>query len=59
MPPSLTDAYHSGAIPLNTLANHILAKTDQMQQTTVEQQSQDVSSRYEQKQQREQVRGIR
>ena len=59
MPPSLTDAYHSGAIPLNTLANHILAKTDQMQQTTVEQQSQNVSSRYEHKQQREQVRGIR
>ena len=59
MPPSLADAYHSGAIPLNTLANHILAKTDQMQQTTVEQQSQDVSSRYEQRQQREQVRGIR
>ena len=59
MPPSLADAYHSGAIPLNTLANHILAKTDQMQQTAVEQQSQDVSSRYEQKQQREQVRGIR
>ena len=59
MPPSLADAYQSGAIPLNTLANHILAKTDQMEKVAVEQQSQDVSSKYEQRQQREQVRGIR
>ena len=59
MPPSLADAYQSGAIPLNTLANHILAKTDQMEKVAVEQQSQNVSSKYEQRQQREQVRGIR
>ncbi len=58
MPSSLADAYHSGAIPLNTLANHILAKTDIMQQQSVTT-SQDVSQNYEQSQQREQVRGIR
>ena len=60
MPPTLAEAYQSGAIPLNTLANHILVKTDQMQQMTVEgQQAQDVSRQYERGQEREQVRGIR
>ena len=61
MPPTLADAYQSGAIPLNTLANHILAKSEQMQQTiTKEQEPQvDASRKYEQRQQREQVRGIR
>lgn len=60
MPPTLADAYQSGAIPLNTLANHILAKTDQMQQSGhIGQQAQDVASQYEQGQVREQVRGIR
>jgi len=60
MPPSLADAYQSGAIPLNTLANHILAKSDQMQQTTITgQRSQDLSRQYEQNQEREQVKGIR
>ena len=60
MPPTLADAYHSGAIPLNTLANHILAKTDQMQQSShIGQQAQDVARQYEQGQEREQVRGIR
>ena len=60
MPPTLADAYHSGAVPLNTLANHILAKTDQMQQSSyIGQQAQDVSRQYEQGQEREQVRGIR
>lgn len=60
MPPTLADAYQSGAIPLNTLANHILAKTDQMQQSThIGQQAQDVARQYEQGQEREQVRGIR
>ena len=48
------------AIPLNTLANHILAKTDQMQQSGhIGQQAQDVARQYEQGQEREQVRGIR
>ena len=60
MPPTLADAYQSGAIPLNTLANHILAKTDQLQQSGhIGQQAQDVASQYEQGQVREQVRGIR
>lgn len=60
MPPTLADAYQSGVIPLNTLANHILAKTDQMQQSGhIGQQAQDVASQYEQGQVREQVRGIR
>ena len=60
MPPTLADAYQSGAIPLNTLANHILAKTDQMQQSShIGQQAQDVARQYEQGQEREQVRGIR
>ena len=60
MPPTLADAYQSGAIPLNTLANHILAKTDQMQQSNhIGQQAQDVARQYEQGQEREQVRGIR
>lgn len=60
MPPTLADAYQSGAIPLNTLANHILAKTDQMQQSShIGQPAQDVARQYEQGQEREQVRGIR
>ena len=60
MPPTLADAYQSGAIPLNTLANHILAKTDQIQQSNhIGQQAQDVARQYEQGQEREQVRGIR
>ena len=60
MPPTLADAYQSGAIPLNTLANHILAKTDQMQRIQItEQPSQEVARHYEQNQEREQVKGIR
>ena len=60
MPPTLADAHQSGAIPLNTLANHILAKTDQMQRIQItEQPSQEVARHYEQNQEREQVKGIR
>ena len=60
MPPTLADAYQSGAIPLNTLANHILAKSEQVQQATLkDNQTQAAAQRYEQGQQREQVRGIR
>ncbi len=36
LPPSVTEAYQSGVIPLNTLANRILEKTDRMQQAAVE-----------------------
>ena len=60
LPPTLAEAYQSGAVPLNTLANRILAKTEQMQQLkSEEQQAQEVSRQYEQGQEREQVRGIR
>ena len=60
MPPSLAEAYQSGAIRINTLANHILAKTDQMQPSSyIGQQAQDVATHYEQGQEREQVKGIR
>ena len=33
LPEKVVDAYHSGALPLNTLANAILAKSDMMQVT--------------------------
>lgn len=33
LPPAVTDAYHAGALPLNTLANAVLAKSDQLRQT--------------------------
>ena len=60
MPPTLADAYQSGAIPLNTRANHLLAKTDQMQRIQItEKPSQEVARHYEQNQEREQVKGIR
>jgi len=59
MPPMLADAYQSGAIPLNTLANHILAKSDAMQQNVVKGQQEEASKTYEEQQERTQVRGIR
>jgi len=59
MPPTLADAYQSGAIPLNTLANHILAKSDAMQQNIIKGQQEEASKTYEEKQERTQVRGIR
>lgn len=36
LPEKVVDAYHSGALPLNTLANAILAKSDRMQMTMQE-----------------------
>lgn len=57
LPDSVADAYQSGAIPLNTLANRILAKTDQMAVSQHQQQS--ASEKFEQSQEREQTRGIR
>ena len=61
LPDNAVAAYQAGALPLNTLANAILAKSDQMNNTqqVAQQESQDVSRHYEQKQEREQVRGIR
>lgn len=57
LPDTVADAYQSGAIPLNTLANRILAKTDQMAVSQRQQQS--ASEKFEQSQEREQTRGIR
>ena len=57
LPDTIADAYQQGAIPLNTLANRILAKSDQM--ATAQTQQQTASDRYEQSQEREQTRGIR
>lgn len=60
LPNATAAAYQSGALPLNTLVNAILAKSDMMnnvQQSVTS--DQDLSRRFEQKQEREQVRGIR
>ena len=59
--PNITAAaYQSGTLPLNTLANAILAKSDMMSNAQADvTQEQDVSRRFEEKQEREQVRGIR
>jgi hypothetical protein len=52
LPSSVIDAYRSGALPLNTLANAVLAKSDQMQRMA--------SQNYEQEQRETitRVRGI-
>ena len=60
LPNMTAAAYQSRALPLNTLANAILAKSDMMnnvQQNVT--QEQNVSRHFEEKQEREQVRGIR
>ena len=60
LPNTTAAAYQSGALPLNTLANAILAKSDMMSNAQANvNQEQDISRRFEQKQEREQVRGIR
>lgn len=60
LPNTTAAAFLSGALPLNTLANAILAKSDMMSNAQADvTQEQDVSRRFEQKQEREQVRGIR
>ncbi len=59
LPQNVVDAYQQGAVPLNVIANRILAKADEntmSQQRTV---ADNVSERYEQNREREQVRGIR
>lgn len=58
LPPQVVDAYQTGALPLNTLANCILAKVDE---TAVgSRQSMDrAADSYEQNQERSQTRGIR
>lgn len=60
LPATTAAAYQSGALPLNTLANAILVKSDMMnnvQQNVT--QEQNVSRHFEETQEREQVRGIR
>lgn len=60
LPNTTAAAYQSGALPLNTLANAILTKSDMMSNAQANvTQEQDVSRRFEEKQEREQVRGIR
>ena len=57
LPQSVIEAYHEGALTVNTIANRILAHTDQM--TTEQQWSHTSSERYEQSLEREHSRGIR
>lgn len=59
LPDGVMAAYKAGALPLNTLANHVLAKADSLQSMQVQQETRDLSNQYERKQEREQVRGIR
>ena len=60
LPPTVAAAYKAGALPLNKLANAILAKNDQKgTDQQLQQESQTVTRHFEQKQEREQVRGIR
>lgn len=58
LPPSVIEAYNDGALTINTIANRILAKADQ---STISNRQgiQNISESYEEKQEREQVRGIR
>lgn len=58
LPSSVIEAYNEGALTINTIANRILAKADQ---STISnrQDVHSVSERYDQTQEREQVRGIR
>ena len=58
LPQTIVDAYHQGALPLNTIANHVLAKANQFNESA-QREVRTVSEQYDQKQEREQVRGIR
>lgn len=58
LPQAVVEAYQAGALPINTIANRILAKTDQFTESN-QREVRNVSERYEQKHEREQVRGIR
>lgn len=50
LPEQVIDAYHKGALPLNTLANAVLAKNDQMQQMA--------SQNYERNEQKDETRTL-
>ncbi len=58
LPQTVIDAYNEGALTVNTIANRILAKADQSTMAN-RQNLRNASERYEQGQEREQVRGIR
>ena len=57
LPPTVVDAYRKGALPLNTLANKILNRADQL--AVSESQSLQASEKYESNQVREQSKGLR
>ena len=58
LPQAVVDAYKEGALPINVIANRILAKTDQLTEAN-QREVRTVSEQYEQNKEREQVRGIR
>lgn len=58
LPTNVIEAYHEGALTVNTIANRILSKVDQSGISTQRSINQ-TSKSYEQSQDREQVRGIR
>lgn len=56
LPQQIVDGYRSGALPLNTIANRVLAKADQMAET--EKSIQHASEKYEQNQQQAVTRSL-
>ena len=58
LPVKVVEAYQSGALPLNTLANRILAKVDEMAMGNRQTIGRAADS-YEQNQEHSQTRGIR
>lgn len=58
LPQTVVDAYKEGALPINAIANRILAKTDLLTEAN-QREVRNVSEQYEQNKEREQVRGIR
>lgn len=57
LPPSVMDAYTTGALPLNTLANRILSKVDQLAINEVK--STQASEKFDNSQTHEQTKGLR
>ena len=58
LPQAVVEAYKEGALPINVVANRILAKTEQVTESN-QMEVKTVSDQYEQNKEREQVRGIR
>lgn len=56
LPQQIVEGYRSGALPLNTIANRVLAKADQMAET--EKSIQQASEKYEQNQQQTVTRSL-